>query len=229
MASHFMLQGAWSNAALYLGSIKEYAGGSDEFCWNYGFTQVIACVMLNHSHPSHFCRKNNSLLSHFPPQNQNTLSPLISANNILMSPLSCPHSHAPTLMSPLSCPHSHRTPPPTPQACLGQWEDAEKHLLAIKSARMRIEYSHAATVLRCLVHNGVCLWGGVMKGVCCVVYTVITVTCAVCMTHTHTHTLSTSPPPHTAYIHPNQPHTPTITHTHTYLPPPPPPAYRQST
>lgn len=40
MASHHILQGDWPNAALYLSSIKEFAGDSDEFHWNFGMVQV---------------------------------------------------------------------------------------------------------------------------------------------------------------------------------------------
>ena len=40
MASHHILQGDWANAALYLSSIKEFAGNSDEFHWNFGMVQV---------------------------------------------------------------------------------------------------------------------------------------------------------------------------------------------
>lgn len=37
---------------------------------------------------------------------------------------------------------------------MGNWDDAERQLLAVKAPVLRAEAAHAATVLRCLVHNG---------------------------------------------------------------------------
>lgn len=44
--------------------------------------------------------------------------------------------------------HMHR------QASLGQWDEAERQLLAVKAPSLRAEAAHAAMLLRCLVHNG---------------------------------------------------------------------------